>query len=71
MLTVSFAFVLATLLFFCFERTRWMGIVGVFILFCIAPLFLLGLLVLVAVAAYFIFIKRRCPLLREFLLPRD
>ena len=28
MLTVSFAFLVATILFFCFERTRWMGVVG-------------------------------------------
>jgi hypothetical protein len=71
MVTVTCAFVFATLLFFCFERTRWMGIVAAFVLFCTAPLVLAGLLVLMAIACYFIFIKRRCPLLREFLLRRD
>ena len=45
MATVAFAFVMATAMFFIFERTRWMGIVGVFVLLCINP-FLFGALLL-------------------------
>jgi hypothetical protein len=71
MLTVTFAFVFATLLFFCFERTRWMGIVAAFVLFCTAPWVLFGLLILVAIACYLIFIKDRYPRLKAFLLRRD
>lgn len=44
MLTVSFAFLVATILFFCFERTRWMGVVAVFVLLCIMLAFAFHLL---------------------------
>jgi hypothetical protein len=59
MLTITFAFVVATALFFLFERTRWMGVVGVFVLLCINPLFFTGLFLLAGVAFYFIFIRSR------------
>jgi hypothetical protein len=60
MLTVTFAFVVATALFFLFERTRWMGVVGVFVLLCINPLLFTGLLVLAGagVALYLTFYRR-------------
>lgn len=45
MLTITFAFVVATSLFFLIERTRWMGVIGVFVLLCIHPLFFTGLLI--------------------------
>ena len=38
MSNVTFAFVAATTLFFLFKETRWMGVVGVFILVCLFPL---------------------------------
>lgn len=39
MLTITFAFVVATALFFVFERTRGMGVIGVFVLLtrCFSP----------------------------------
>ena len=57
MLTITFAFVVATCLFFLFERTRGMGVIGVFVLLCINPLLFTGLLLL-AVAIYFIYLRR-------------
>ena len=51
MLTITFAFVVATALFFLFERTRWMGVVGVFVLLCINPLLFTGLLLIAGVAS--------------------
>ena len=57
MLTITFAFVVATALFFLFDRTRWMGVIGVFVLLCIHPLFFTGLFLLLGVAFYFIFLR--------------
>ena len=57
MLTITFAFVVATALFFLFDRTRWMGVIGVFVLLCIHPLFFTGLFLLAGVAFYFIFLR--------------
>ncbi|MGA7181612.1 MAG: hypothetical protein WBX11_18795 [Thiobacillaceae bacterium] len=57
MLTITFAFVVATALFFLFERTRWMGVVGVFVLLRINPMLFTGLLI-AGVAFYFIFFRR-------------
>jgi hypothetical protein len=71
MLTVTFAFVVATLLFFCFERTRWMGVVGVFVLLCIDPLFFLGFVLLVGIAAYWIFFSKKRSGLVDYLRRRD
>jgi len=58
MLTITFAFVVATALFFVFERTRGMGVVGVFVLLCINPLLFSGLFLLAGLAVYFIFYRR-------------
>ena len=46
MLTIVFAFVVATCLFLAFSQTRALGVVGVFILLAINPL--LGLVLLLA-----------------------
>jgi len=58
MLTVSFAFVLATALALAFKQTRALGVVGVFVLLCISPLIVGGLL-LVAGAVYCMILLRR------------
>ena len=58
MLTITFAFVVATCLFFLFERTRWMGVIGVFVLLCINPL-LFSALFLLAGGAFNFFYSRR------------
>lgn len=58
MLTITFVFVVATALFFVFERTRGMGVVGVFVLLCINPLLFSGLFLIVGLAVYFIFYRR-------------
>lgn len=55
MLTVTFAFVVATVLFMLFRQTRWMGVVGVFVLLCISPLVFGGLLLLCVVLYYLLF----------------
>ena len=65
MLTVTFAFVVATALFFLFRQTRWMGVVGVFVLLCISPLFFGGLLLLVGVAYYLFFRRRIFPIVPQ------
>ena len=59
MVTITFAFVVATTLFFLFERTRWMGVVGVFVLLCINPLLFTGLLLIAGAVLYFIFLRRK------------
>ena len=58
MFTVAFAFVVATALLLCFRQTRSLGVVGLFILLCISPLFFTGLLLLVG-AAYYFLLRRR------------
>ena len=72
MLTITFAFVVATALFFVFERTRGMGVIGVFVLLCINPLFFTGLLLLVgSVVIYFIYLRRTKHELPKHLSRRD
>ena len=70
MLSVSFAFVVATILFFCFERTRWMGIVAVFVLLCINPFLVIGFVVLVVIAAWLIAANGRDRAVRRWLMDR-
>jgi hypothetical protein len=65
MLTVSFAFVVATALFFLFRQTRWMGVVGVFILVCISPLLFTGLLLLVGSLFYLLVPRRILPVVPQ------
>ena len=59
MLEVTFAYLLATALLFAFKATRWMGAVALFILLSVAPVLSSLLLVLVAVACYYIYGKPR------------
>ena len=59
MLSVTFAYLMATALLFMFKSTRWMGAVGLFILLSVAPVLSSLLLILVAVACYYIFWKPR------------
>lgn len=54
MLTITFAFVVATCLFFLFERTRGLGVVGVFVLLCINPLVFYALFLLAGIVHYFL-----------------
>lgn len=70
MLTVSFAFLVATILFFCFERTRWMGVVAVFVLLCIDPLLVIGCVVLLVVVAWLIAANGRDRAIRRWLADR-
>ena len=71
MLSVTFAFVVATALFFLFKQTRWMGVLGVFVLLCISPLFFTGILLLVGIACYFIFVRRTYHVIPKALPRRD
>ena len=65
MLEVTFAYVVATALLLSFKTTRWMGAVGVFIALCVAPILSSLLLILVAVACYFVFGKPRWGVIRR------
>src|SRR5436190_792628 len=64
MLAVSFAFVVATLLFFWFPQTRWMGVVCLFVLLSIHPVLFGGLLV-AGLVLYAYFRPRYYPLPRS------
>jgi len=64
MLTVCFAFVVATALFFLFRQTRWMGVVGVFVLLCISPLVFGSVLLLVALVYYLAWWRPACEVIR-------
>jgi len=55
MLSVTFAFVVATALLFLFASTRALGVVGAFVLLCISPLVFGGLLAFAALVYYFAF----------------
>ena len=70
MLTVSFAFLVATILFFCFERTRWMGVVAVFVLLCINPFLVVGFVFFLVIAAWLIAANGRDREIRRWLLDR-
>ena len=61
MLTVSFAFVLATALALAFKQTRALGVVGIFILLCISPLVFGGLLLGAGVVYWMILLRRSHP----------
>ena len=59
MLEVTFAYLLATALLFAFKATRWMGAVALFILLTVAPVLSSLLLILVAIACYYVYGKPR------------
>ncbi len=58
MLSITYAFVVATGLLCLFERSRGLAAIGVFVLLCIHPL-LFSALLLLAGATYYIFYYRR------------
>lgn len=70
MLSISFAFLVATILFFCFERTRWMGIVAVFVLLCIEPFLLIGFVVFLVIVGCLIAANGRDRAIRRWLMDR-
>lgn len=69
MATVTFAFVVATALFFLFSQTRWMGVIGVFVLLCIHPFLVTALLVVIGASIYFIFYRSNQNVLKFPKLP--
>ena len=71
MLTVTFAFVVATALFLFFKQTRWMGVVGVFVLLCLSPLVFGAVVLLAALLAYWAFRQPRYELISKGQLPGD
>lgn len=71
MLTVTFAFVVATALLLLFKQTRWMGVVGVFILLCLSPFVFGAVVLLAALVVYLAFRQPRYELIPKGLLPSD
>ena len=71
MLSTAFAFLVTTIVLLSFKTTRWMGAVGVFILLCVAPVLASLLLILAAVACYFLFGSPSWDVIRKKLLWRD
>jgi hypothetical protein len=65
MLSVTFAFLVATALFLSFATTRALGVVGVFVLLCLQPLLFGGLLALAGFVYYAFFRKKRYELLPQ------
>lgn len=55
MLSVAYAFVIATALFLAFKQTRWMGIIGIFVLLAISPLIVSCILLAAGAAAWLLF----------------
>ncbi len=66
MLTVTFAFVVATILALWFRQTRVFGVLGIFALLCISPLVFGVLLGILGLLYYYLFLQKR-----PELLPRD
>lgn len=54
MLTVTFAFVVVTMLLLSMKTTRWAGALGIFIALCVAPVLSSLLLILAAIVSYFL-----------------
>jgi len=71
MLTVTFAFVVATALFLLFKQTRWMGVVGVFILLCLSPFVFGAVLLLAALVLYLAFRQPGYEVIPRGQAPRD
>jgi len=71
MLTVTFAFVVATALFLLFKQTRWMGVVGVFVLLCLSPLVFGAVVLSAALLAYLAFRQPKYELIPKGQLPSD
>ena len=60
MFRLAYAFVVATALLFVFTRTRWMGVVGIFVLLVISPILFSGLMLLIG-AGYYLYRRKRRP----------
>jgi phosphate/sulfate permease len=71
MLTVTIAFVVATALFLVFKQTRWIGVVGVFILLCLSPLVFGAVALLAALIVYLAVRQPRYELIPRGQLPTD
>jgi len=71
MLTVTFAFVVATALFLFFKQTRWMGVVGVFLLLCLSPLVFGAVVILATLLAYLAFRQSKYEVIPKGQLPSD
>lgn len=69
MLTITFAFVVATCLFFWFPQTRALGVVGIFVLLCINPVLFGALFALGAYVRHRLVRRQLYPL--PTLLPKD
>ena len=58
MLTIGLAFAVVICLFLLFNFTRWMGIVGLLVLALTYPKVFCGLMLILVVAYYFVFVRR-------------
>ena len=58
MFRLAYGFVVATALLFAFPRTRWMGVVGIFVLLVISPFISSGVLLLSG-AGYYLYRHRK------------
>ena len=67
---LSFAFVVATILCFCFDRTRPFGIVAVFVLLVVNPVLVLSLIFVAVIAAWLIAANGRDRAIRRWLMDR-
>lgn len=56
---ITFAFLVAIAICFVFKQTRWLGVLGVFLLICINPFLFVALLVLCCTVGYWIRAKKR------------
>ena len=65
MFEIFFASVVATVLLLSFRTTRLWGTVALFILLCVAPVLSSLLLILLAVACYFMFGKPKWDVIRR------
>lgn len=56
---ITLAFVVAIAVCFVFKQTRWLGVLGIFLLICINPFLFAGLLILIGSVSYLIVVKKR------------
>lgn len=56
---ITLAFVVAIAVCFVFKQTRWLGVLGLFLLICINPFLFAGLLILIGAVSYLIVVKKR------------
>ena len=63
---ITFAFLVAIAVCFMFKQTRWLGVLGIFLLICINPFLFFGLLILIGSASYLLVVKKRYQDIRRF-----